>query len=185
MEEKSAWPVISNLQNLLMLSAGVVLMSSGLLKMISAAGTARSLHELDPVTELTYGQLYGVAGATELLTGSCLFLCSNAWIKACVLSWTTLSFVTYRVFLAAAGGGKTCSCLGRATDWWPWLAAHEESVTLGLLAFLSFSSGVSLIVQWRMRGEIHPESESRTRGMAHDLERGQRTSELPDAGSHG
>lgn len=127
--------------------AGGLITASGVLKLLSSVGTARILQQLDPVTGLTYQSLFLIAGFGEALAGLYILLSRNSWHKACLLCWITLAFLTYRVMLLLAGGGAPCPCLGRATDWWPWLAAHQEPVTITLLMFIGLSSVTAMTVQ--------------------------------------
>jgi hypothetical protein len=46
-----------------------------------------------------------------------------------------------------------CPCLGRAEDWWPWLAAHRDAVVAAILAYLGGGAGILLAARnWEGAG---------------------------------
>lgn len=110
----------------------VTLAVTGALKLISGAGDTRILDVPDQLLGIPFRKVFFIVGSAELLAGA-LFLHPRLrrFAPAVLLSFS-LSFLSYRVISALFSINSFCPCLGRAAEWWPWLAAHQQSATASI-----------------------------------------------------
>lgn len=117
----------------------VVLFVTATIKIISAFGSARILTTPDPVFGLTYRWLYACVALIELLVAFAgLFRVTTDATTLILFTWLGGCFLIYHGALYMMNAPEPCGCLGRATDWWPWLGRHYSSVT--------FSFAITMVV---------------------------------------
>lgn len=123
---------------------GAILLASAILKAVSSFGTAPILQLPDPIFGLDSRWVYLLSAVVELVVGMASV---SQWIsarqKATMLTWLGVCFACYRSGLWLGGFQAPCPCLGRAAEWWPWLALHGSLMTK-MLMFL-------LCVTWPLR----------------------------------
>jgi len=132
----------SNVLNLVkksfVLSAGVLLLLTGIAKLISITGSARILDTSDPVfTILNARQMLLIASVLEIAIGT-LALLSRAAIQTRLLwiSWLASLFGLYRVGLWLVDHKMPCKCLGGALDWAGLSDPALRNLSLGLFVYL-------------------------------------------------
>lgn len=97
-------------------SAGVLLLLTGVAKLVSSFGSGGILHTRDPVLGLSFQNLFIIAGCTEVMAASLCFFCKNAFLAAAVVAWLSTSILVYRVGVVWVGYHTPCRCLGTLTD---------------------------------------------------------------------
>lgn len=125
-----------NAKRTFLILAATVLITAGLVKLISAGGEARSLNLRDPLLILTNRQVFLVVGLLEVGLAGYLLFGKNLKLQFLALAWLTTNFAAYRLALWWGNIAKPCGCLGNAMDWSPWLMKHQDSVMKGLLLFM-------------------------------------------------
>jgi hypothetical protein len=131
------------------LSAGCILLITGLAKVISAFGTAKILDYNDPLFGISFKHLMLLIGVIELVISVvCLW---SKWIRlqAGLLALLATNFWAYRIGLLCVGYHRPCSCMGNLTDALhisPWVA---DSMMKVVLAYLLIGSYGTLFWTWR------------------------------------
>ena len=97
-------------------SVGTLLLITALAKIVSATGSARILHNSDPILGISFQRVFEIVGSLELIIAMICFFGKNLGIKAGVVAWLATSFLVYRFGLIWVGYTKPCSCMGNLTD---------------------------------------------------------------------
>jgi hypothetical protein len=125
-----------NIRRNFLLTAGIILLATSLVKLVSAGGEARSLHLPDPLLYLSNRQVFLAVGGLELALAGYLIFGKSSQVQMLALAWLTTSIAAYRLAIWWGNIAKPCGCLGNAMDWSPWLMKHQDSVMKGLLTFM-------------------------------------------------
>jgi hypothetical protein len=142
--------LIKTVARMYLILIATLLMTTAILKGVSAFGTARILNLPDPILWLTTRQVMWLSCGVELAVVAHLTLGRSQIVKLAVVAWLSFVFGTYRLGLHLVGGDRRCPCLGSATQWLPWLAAHERVLLHGMLAFMLVGAlGLLLLLQGR------------------------------------
>jgi hypothetical protein len=130
------------------ISAGAVLLFTGVAKIISVFGVARLLQADTPILHVTYGHLMlGVGGAELLIAGLCFLPKTRKAGLASVAVLSTL-FLVYRIGLWAIGWRGICGCMGDLTGEIGLTVETAEKIMKVLLAYLLCGSYASLAWRW-------------------------------------
>jgi arabinogalactan endo-1,4-beta-galactosidase len=126
------------------ISAGLILLVTGLAKIISMFGVARVLGADVPILPVTYGHLLLAVGVAELLIATLCFLpkTRRAALR-CVAIISTL-FLIYRIGLWAAGWHGFCGCMGNLTGEIGISTETAGRVMMALLTYLLCGSYTAL-----------------------------------------
>lgn len=109
-------------------SAGIILLITGLSKIISACGHAKILDINDPIFSITFRSLMLAAGGIELgVAGMCL-LTTKFRLSLGLVTWIATVFLIYRFGLWFIHWQRPCPCLGNLTD-----LLHVSPKAAGLL----------------------------------------------------
>ena len=129
------------------ISAGLILLVTGLAKIISIFGVARVLGADVPILPVTYGHLLLAAGIAELLIATLCFVPKTrpAGLR-CVAIISTL-FLIYRIGLWAAGWHGFCGCMGNLTGEIGISTEAAGRIMMALLAYLLCGSYLSLALR--------------------------------------
>jgi len=119
-----------------LVTSGVILAITGVVKIVSATGQARSLGMRDPFLFFTYRQIFFALGVIEMALAGYLIFGKNVKLRLAALAWLMTNFVAYRLAMWWGNFPKTCACLGNAVDWFPWLMKNQEIVMRCLLMFM-------------------------------------------------
>lgn len=136
-------------RRIFLIVSATILIATGLVKLVSAGGEARSLNLPDPLLYLTNRQVFLAVGVLELALASYFVFGRRLQLQLLALAWLTTNFAIYRLALWRGNIAKPCGCLGHAVDWWPWLMKHQDSVMKGLLAFMLVGAYGFLWADWR------------------------------------
>ena len=131
------------------LSAGVVLVITGIAKVLSAFGNSKFLAVVDPTFGVTFGKLMLAVGVAEIVIALVCFFSKRQTLALGLVAWLSTSFVIYRLGLLWMGWKKPCSCLGNLTD-----ALHippqvADNIMKVVLAYLLIGSYGLLFWQWK------------------------------------
>lgn len=114
----------------------LTLAATGALKLVSGAGDTRILDVPDQLLGIPFRRVFFIVGSAELLAGMLFLLPRFSRFAPAVLLAFSLSFISYRATSAIFGINSFCPCLGRAAEWWPWLAAHQLNATASIAIWL-------------------------------------------------
>lgn len=136
------------------LSAGGILLVTGLAKVTSAFGTAQVLQIADPIVGISLGHLMLLAGILELaVAGVCLFT-SKQNLGLGLTAWLATCFLAYRAGLWYMDWQKPCNCLGNLTDVLH-IPPHAADVAMKIvLAYLLAGSYGSLLCLWKSNRKV-------------------------------
>jgi hypothetical protein len=123
-----------------LLSAGVVLLTTGLAKLLSISGGAKILALTDPIVGISFRHLLLVAGAVELLVAIFCLSIQRPLFQMKLVAWLATSILIYRLALVAIGWHRPCPCLGYFFD-----AVHvnpevADTIMKAILAYLLLGS---------------------------------------------
>jgi hypothetical protein len=124
-------------------SAGIVLLISGLAKVISGSGNAKILGTPDPIFNVSFRYMFTIVGALEIGIGMGCILGKNLGWRATVLTWLSTSFFLYRIGLLWVGYRQPCHCLGDlsgALHISPYAADNAMKLALGYLLLGSYAT---------------------------------------------
>lgn len=110
----------------------LVLLGSGLAKLVSLGGHSATLSQRDYLLYLTNTTIYAVAGTVEVVAVIAMAICSTNRTRAWIVLALAANFLGYRLAAIMAGAPAPCPCMGRATEWWPWLARNQGWLTVFL-----------------------------------------------------
>jgi hypothetical protein len=135
-----------------LVSAGVILLITGIAKMWSGFGSARILAVADPLLGLQFGHLIFVAGALELVVANVCLFSKSSQAATILVAWLATNLLAYRLSFWLMGWHRQCSCLGNLTD-----ALHIPPQTADtamkiILAYLLIGSyGILFHLWWRKK----------------------------------
>lgn len=108
---------ISRLARWFCLSAGLILLLTGLAKVLSTLGVSRMLDVADPVFGLKFRHLFMAVGLLELGAAFLILLTDlRLRLKLLLIAWLSTNFVIYRAGLWLMDWHRPCNCLGTLTE---------------------------------------------------------------------
>ena len=122
------------------LSAGVILALTGAAKLWSALGSARVLGLVDPITGITFRQLFVGVGMAEIIIALVCFRSRRPIPALALVAWLSTVFLIYRLGLWWMGWHGPCSCLGNLTDALHISPQAADNIMKAVLAYLLVSS---------------------------------------------
>jgi len=97
-------------------SGGIILLVTGLAKLISAFGAARVLLTVDPIFGIQFRHLFLLVGGLEIVVSLVCFFSRSSQFRLASTLWIATGFMLYRVGLEWVGYHKPCHCMGTLTD---------------------------------------------------------------------
>ncbi len=97
-------------------SAAVLLLITGIAKLIGSAGHEKILLARDPVIGIRTRELILVTGLIELAVAAACFLSKGAQVPSKLIAWLSTNLLIYRIILILIDYKKPCNCLGNVTD---------------------------------------------------------------------
>jgi hypothetical protein len=122
--------------------AGLLLLLTGVAKLISATGSAGILNWPDPLLGINYRYVFWTVGTLEVLVSLYVFLGEDIWTKAALVGSLATCFAIYRFGLLLIKYDRPCGCLGNLTDQLhiaPQVADIAMKVILGYLLLAGWS----------------------------------------------
>ena len=126
-----------------LLSASVLLLGTGMAKIISAFGSNAILSKPDPIFEIRYQKLFWIAGGLELAVSGILVCFDKKPAQIVTLLVITLNFLAYRVALWSINWKGYCPCLGQLTEALHISPALADKIAIAILAY--FLMGTSFL----------------------------------------
>jgi len=109
-------------------------------------GESKLLTLPDPLFQMPTSWLMAGAAVTEVSLSLWIAMCrSPTQLKLKVVGLVAVLLSIYKCGILWLNA-KPCSCLGALVKWSPWLEAHRNEVTWGLLIFLLLGSVLSRFV---------------------------------------
>jgi len=134
------------------LSAGSILVITGIAKVWSGLGNSKLLAVLDPVIRIKFGLLMLGVGATETVIALVCFLSKRQTLALGLVAWISTNFVVYRLGLWWTDWHRPCSCMGNLTDALPISPQVADSLMKVVLGYLLVGSYALLFLNWRKAG---------------------------------
>jgi hypothetical protein len=123
-----------------LVTAALVLVVTGLAKVLSAMGHGRILMLPDPVFGISYRHLLLLVGLVEFCIACFVFRARRRNLALLAVAWMATGFLLYRVGLSYIGGPQPCHCLGTLTDILNIPPHRADNLMKGVLAFLLIAS---------------------------------------------
>jgi hypothetical protein len=132
-----------------LISAGLLLITTGSAKLVSVLGSAHILDMLDPVFAIRFRALVLGVGLLEFVIGlECLRPGSAVW-RAGLVAWLATSFVIYRLGLIWVGYHGACPCAGTLTGALHISPSAADTIMKIVLLYLLMGSYAWLVLFWR------------------------------------
>jgi len=123
-------------------SAGMILLITGLAKIVSAFGKALVLTQHDPVFQISFKNLMLFSGILELALSIFCFIGKNITLQAGLVAWLATCFLFYRLGIFWGGFNRPCPCLGNLTDALHISPRFADAATKIALTYLLIGSSV-------------------------------------------
>ena len=130
-------------------SAGVILLITGVAKLVSSFGNARILQYPDPILCISFRQVLLIVGTIELIIALACFYGKQTGLQAALIAWLATNFLVYRLGLTWVDYQKPCSCLGNLTEALHIPPQTANSLMRIILGYLLMSSYSTLFWLWR------------------------------------
>lgn len=138
------------------LSAGAILVVTGIAKVWASFGNSKLLAVSDPICGVPLGTVLLVVGLAEILVASVCFLGKRPLTATVLVAWLATTFLLYRCGLRWIGWHKPCSCLGNLTDALHISPQTADNIMKVVLAYLLIGSYGLLFWHWR---QARPQSD--------------------------
>lgn len=145
---------IGSIARKFVVSAGAILLVTGIAKVWSGLGNSKFLAVVDPIIGIKFGILMLVVGVAEIVIAAICFFSKRQTLALGLVAWMSTNFVVYRLGLWWMDWKKPCSCLGNLTDALHISPQTADNIMKVLLAYLLIGSYGLLIWQWRNQGQI-------------------------------
>ena len=142
----------NNLRKSFIYSAGIILLITGMAKLISSAGAARLLQYPDPILLISFRHLFWIVGCIELVVAFVCLRGGRELLQVGLLACFSSVLLVYRLGLLWLGYQKPCPCLGNLTGVLhlsPESADRAMKLILGYLLLGSYSALFWLCTQAR------------------------------------
>jgi hypothetical protein len=143
------------LLSLYMYSAMLILLVSGIAKIVSVFDAVKPYQVYDPIFGIPYGNLLLFAGALELLLAIIIIKNPNSTCSLAAITVFASSLLAYRVSLWWIGWRLPCGCLGSLSRLLKLSPQMVEDLTKIILAYLVVVGYCFLIFQPRLRPDNH------------------------------
>jgi hypothetical protein len=128
------------------LSAGLILLLTGLAKVLSTLSISRMLDVADPVFGLKFRHLFMGVGLLELGAAFLILLTDlRPRLKLLLIAWLSTNFVIYRAGLWLMDWRQPCNCLGTLTDFLHLSPTAADWLMKAALAYMLFGAFAFLL----------------------------------------
>ncbi len=136
------------------LSTAVILLITGLAKIVSSFGAAGILNQHDPFFRISFRHLMLLMGFLELtIAYSCFRFPKEQELQLWSLVWLPICFVTYRLGLSWIGYQEPCHCLGNLADVLGVSNLMARRISQGVIIYL-FTGGITMLLCLRLGTHI-------------------------------
>lgn len=147
------------------LSAGMILVVTGIAKVWSGLGDSKFLAVVDPIIGIKFGRLMLAVGVAEIGIALVCFFSKRQTLALGLVAWMSTNFIVYRLGLWWMDWKKPCSCLGNLTDALHISPQTADNIMKVLLAYLLIGSYGLLIWQWAVFRRLSDTRLSRARNV--------------------
>jgi len=133
------------------MSAGAIMVITGIAKVWSGLGSSKFLAVIDPIFGIKFGTLMLLVGEVEIVIAAICFFGKRQTLALASVAWMSTNFVVYRLGLWWIDWHRPCSCLGNLTDALHISPQVADNIMKVLLAYLLIGSYGLLIWQWKKR----------------------------------
>jgi hypothetical protein len=141
---------------LLIVVAGLLLVMTGLAKLISQSGSSTLLNANDPIFPLTIRQVLLAVGVIEVVIGIICIKSPRHYLSTVLVAWFATAVVIYRLGMWWVGYRKPCSCIGGITDPLGISPDTAENIAKGILAHLLLTGYGLLLLSIRRNRQVLP-----------------------------
>ncbi len=134
--------------NVFLKFAGLILISSATVKIITSLQETRVLSVPSPIFPLTFRQLYGLSSFIELIIGVFLLYKNYRPFKIVILTWIAGVFSVYRLWLYIIGYKGPCGCLGNAYLWLGINNSVQKSIENSAFIYLLFCTLLGILYEY-------------------------------------
>ncbi len=131
------------------LSAGVLLLVTGVAKIVSALGNSAVLARPDPILGIHFNHLLMSVGVVEFAVAILCLGRTTQKLALGLIAALSINFLSYRVGLWISDWPGYCPCLGTLTQALHLSARHADLLTLLMLVYLMLGSFWFLACTWR------------------------------------
>jgi len=129
--------------------SGCMLILTGVVKLLSAAGNSAIVKTLDPIFGVPFEKIFLFVGLVELIVGTVCLFGKNVTIQVFLLVWLSTCILIYRLSLYWIGWVKPCSCLGNLTGSLHISSKAADTIMKVILMYLLIGSYAMLFLLWR------------------------------------
>lgn len=120
----------------------MLLVITGILKILSVLMDNPSLQKSDHLFRLPYYYLFLMTGIIEIAIALYCFFGSRINTKLALIAWVCFAFVVYRLGLHWLGAVQPCGCMGALRQVLNWISQHQEDLAKAMLVYMMFGSGL-------------------------------------------
>jgi hypothetical protein len=135
------------------ISAGIILLLTGLAKLISSFGNARILGLSDPVLNVSFRSEMLIVGIVELVVASVCVFTKLRKISVFLIAWLSTGFLLYRLGLWLIGWNQPCPCMGNLTDILRITPQIADLIMKSILVYLL--AGSYLVLSWQFVNSLN------------------------------
>jgi hypothetical protein len=137
--------------NYYIFSAAIILLITGLAKIVSASGWVRFLNSNDTILGITFRHLMLFVGFFELIISIICLYTTKRTLSLSLVAWISTAFAAYRLGLWLIGWQRPCACMGNLTN-----ALHippqiVDNIMKVILIYLIIGSYLALAYQYSIR----------------------------------
>jgi hypothetical protein len=129
--------------------AGLILLLTGLAKIVSAIGSARVLGVIDPFFGVPFRWLFISVGAIELAVALYIFVGRSLVLRGLALAILVTDMVLYRAGLILTHWPHPCPCLGNFTDTIHVSPALADHFLITALFYMGITGYGITLLHWR------------------------------------
>ncbi len=118
------------------ISAGIILIISGVAKALSSSGDSHSLDFNDPIFGISFRLLFILVGLLEVAVAICCFSYSNHKLCLVLVIWMSFNFLFYRIGLQLSNWHQPCKCFGNLFDVLHISAKMANHTSLAIMIYL-------------------------------------------------
>ena len=132
-------------------TAALLLLVTGVAKLLSGFGGARILAMQDPIIGVSFRKLLPLVGLFEMAAA---FACFSPRVqprfKLAVVAWMATNFLVYRIGLWCVGWHHPCGCMGSLAGVLHLSDPAADRIMKGVLAYLLVGSLLFAFPRWRV-----------------------------------
>lgn len=134
------FPIPSSWQRRFLIAAGIILLVTGIAKLLTLTGDTTLLQVQDPFLGVEFRILIFLVGMAELVISALCLLTEKQRLNILLIAWIASGFLAYRIGIMASDWQRPCGCLGNLTDVLNISPKIADLTSMGMLGFLLIGS---------------------------------------------